>query len=126
MPIYEYDCYDCETQVELFFRTFSDVETKQPVCPRCQGSNLERRISKVRVVNAAGRESADQTTAPSSSQSRVDDDDPKALAQTMRQANKQDMGRDFNEVAARLERGEKADSIEKSLRKRVGEKMEPH
>ena len=40
--------------------------------------------------------------------------------------SKQDYGDDFKEVAHRLEKGENPDSIEKSLRKRVGEEMGPH
>jgi len=38
----------------------------------------------------------------------------------------QNYGDDFKEVAHRLEKGENANSVEKSLRKRVGEEMETH
>jgi hypothetical protein len=37
-----------------------------------------------------------------------------------------DMGSDFHEVAARLEKGERAAAIEASLRKRVGEDGQAH
>lgn len=122
MPIYEYICSDCRSQVEIFFRTMSELETKEPVCPECQGRNLERLISSVAVVQSGPPKAAGQTAATVK-------DDSRALARTMRQAGQtagQDLGRDFNEVAKRLERGEKATSVEKSLRKRVGEKMGPH
>jgi len=33
MPIYEYGCYDCRKRVNVFFRTFTDAETKAAVCP---------------------------------------------------------------------------------------------
>ncbi|HEX9926513.1 MAG TPA: zinc ribbon domain-containing protein [Anaerolineae bacterium] len=124
MPIYEYTCSDCQSQVEIFFRTMSEVKTKEPVCPECQGSHLERLISSVAVVQSGPAKAAGQTP-----QAMPVKDDSRALAQTMRQAGQaagQDLGRDFNEVAKRLERGEKATSVEKSLRKRVGEKMSPH
>jgi putative FmdB family regulatory protein len=122
MPIYEYTCSDCRSQVEIFFRTMSELETKEPVCPECQGSHLERLISNVAVVQSGQPETTGQTATTVK-------DDSRTLAQTMRQASQaagQDLGRDFNEVAKRLERGEKATSVEKSLRKRVGEKMGPH
>jgi len=108
--------------VEIFFRTMSELETKEPVCPECQGSHLERLISNVAVVQSGQPETTGQTATTVK-------DDSRTLAQTMRQASQaagQDLGRDFNEVAKRLERGEKATSVEKSLRKRVGEKMGPH
>jgi len=45
----------------------------------------------------------------------------------MRQAARgRDMGAEFNEVAARLEKGESATSVETSLRKRKRQKTGPH
>jgi putative FmdB family regulatory protein len=126
MPIYEYICRDCRSRVEIFFRTMAELETKEPVCPGCQGSNLERLISNVAVVHSRQPETTGPTPSP---QAAPVEADSRALARTMRQAGQtagQDLGRDFNEVAKRLERGEKATSVEKSLRKRVGEKMGPH
>jgi hypothetical protein len=37
-----------------------------------------------------------------------------------------DMGNEFNEVAARLEKGESPKTVEKSLRKRAGQKRGTH
>jgi len=129
MPIYEYICHDCQNQVEIFFRTMSEIETKEPVCPECQSSHLERLISNVAVVQSGSAKAAGQTPSQASSQAGTVKDDSRVLARTMRQASQaagQDLGRDFNEVAKRLERGEKATSVETSLRKRVGERMSPH
>ncbi len=125
MPIYEYQCDDCQNQVEIFFRSFSDLDTKTPTCPECQGQNLERLISNVAIVE--GGDSV--TNLPNTSASATVTNDSKTLAQTMRRASQksgQDLGNDFKEVASRLERGESARSVETSLRKRVGEKMDPH
>lgn len=127
MPIYEYDCFDCNEQVEIFFRSFSDLQTKKAICPICEGTNLERQISQVSVINTTKR--ATQATAPASTLPTNVEPDSKALAQTMRQsiqAAGQDLGADFKEVANRLEKGETATSVEKSLRKRVGESIEIH
>lgn len=127
MPIYEYVCDDCQSQVEIFFRSFADLETKEPVCPECQGQHLTRLISKVAVVEGGSSQAA--TGSPANASGTAVKDDSQTLAQTMRQASQaagQDLGSDFKEVAKRLERGESAHSVETSLRKRVGEKMGPH
>ena len=49
MPLYEYDCQDCERQVTIW-RSFS--ETSRPSCPGCGGGNLARLISQVSVVKS--------------------------------------------------------------------------
>jgi putative FmdB family regulatory protein len=125
MPLYEYLCHDCQEQVSLFFRSFAEVETKAAICPQCGGGSLERVISKVAVVQAGKGE---QTGAVNpSSQSTADQSDPKALARLMREAGQgQDFGREFKEVATRLEAGEKPAAIENSLRKRAGQSSQTH
>ena len=70
MPIYEYGCYDCRKRVNVFFRSFSDVETKEAACPRCGGSNLKRLISKVAFVRS--EESRLETLADPSNLSGLD------------------------------------------------------
>lgn len=125
MPLYEYLCHDCQEQVSLFFRSFAEVETKPAVCPQCGGGSLERVISKVAVVQAGKGEQAGVVN--SSSQPTADTSDPKALARSMREAGQgQDFGREFKEVATRLEAGEKPATIENSLRKRAGQSSQTH
>jgi putative FmdB family regulatory protein len=124
MPLYEYLCHDCQEQVSLFFRSFAEVETKPAVCPECGSDNLERIISKVAVVQAGKGEQAGPVN---SSQPAADSSDPKALARSMREAGQgQDFGREFKEVATRLEAGEKPAAIENSLRKRAGQSSQTH
>ena len=122
MPIYEYQCEDCQAQVEIFLRNFAERDTKEIACPRCHGHKLERLMSRVSLVNSVAQIPASGGAAMQSSSNQSD---PEALAQTMRRAGK-NMGRDFNEVAGRLERGESPTSIETSLRKRVGEDKGAH
>ena len=129
MPIYEYDCHNCQTQVTVLFLSFSEAERKGAVCPNCGGTNLTRRLpSRVSVISGeTGAES--QSTASGTTQSGVIKDDPKQLAFEMRQASAragQDLGQDFNEVATRLEKGESPSSIESSLRKRTGKDQKVH
>jgi putative FmdB family regulatory protein len=52
MPIYQYDCSDCDRSVEIFFR--SAAKAADPRCPECGGTHLERRISRVARVRRAG------------------------------------------------------------------------
>lgn len=116
MPIYEYGCYDCRKRVSIFFRAFSDTQTKPAVCPRCQGQNLKRLVSKVAVVRS--EESRLENLADPSNLAGLDENDPKSMARWMRKMSSElgeDLGSEFNEVVDRLEAGEDPESIENSL-----------
>lgn len=116
MPIYEYGCYDCRKRVSIFFRSFSDVETKQPVCPRCGGDNIKRLVSKVAFVRS--EESRLENLADPSSLGGFDENDPKSIGRWMRKMSQEvgeDLGGEFDEVVDRLEAGEDPESIEKSM-----------
>jgi putative FmdB family regulatory protein len=43
MPIYEYQCNDCDNKFEKMMR-FSDAD-KNPVCPDCHSQNTKKKIS---------------------------------------------------------------------------------
>lgn len=116
MPIYEYGCYDCRKRVNVFFRSFSDVQTKAALCPRCGGSNLKRLISRVAVLRS--EESRLENIADPSKLAGLDENDPKSMARWMRQMGQEmgeDLGSDFHEVVDRLEAGEDPESIEQSV-----------
>ena len=116
MPIYEYGCYDCRKRVSLFFRTFSDAQTKEAVCPRCGGIDLKRLISKVAYVRS--EESRLENLADPASFSGLDENDPKSIGRWMRKMSSEigeDLGGEFDEVVDRLEAGEDPESIEKSM-----------
>jgi putative FmdB family regulatory protein len=53
MPIYEYQCADCNRRVSIFFRSMST--TVDPRCPHCDGSNLRRLFSRVVVRRGGSR-----------------------------------------------------------------------
>ena len=116
MPIYEYGCYDCRKRISVFFRSFSDVQTKQPVCPRCGGANIKRLVSKVAVVRS--EESRLESLADPTNLSGLDENDPKSIGRWMRKMGNEmgeDLGSDFNEMVDRLEAGEDPEEIEKSM-----------
>ena len=52
MPIYEYHCQDCRRRVSVFFRTFSAASDEAARCPRCNGANLHRLVSRVAVLKS--------------------------------------------------------------------------
>jgi putative FmdB family regulatory protein len=125
MPIYEYICHDCQESINLFFRSFAEVETKEIICPTCGGANLSRSISKVAVVRA--QTGSQGTQAASGSLNNSDQSDPQTLARSMRETSQgKDFGAEFKEVTGRLEAGEKPASVEKSLRKRAGQSSSTH
>lgn len=43
MPIYEFNCRDCNTPFEKFVRSFSAIN--EVACPDCGGHHVEKRIS---------------------------------------------------------------------------------
>ena len=116
MPIYEYGCYDCRKRVNVFFRSFSEVETKEAACPRCGGTNLKRLVSKVAVLRS--EESRFENMADPSNLSGLDENDPKSIARWMRKMSNEmgeDLGSEFHEVVDRLEAGEDPEAIENSM-----------
>ncbi len=122
MPIYEYNCQDCNKIVSILFLSISEAANGECLCPECGKKNLSRILSGVSIIKGTTKPRKEKT-------SKSYKNDPKSLAETMRGENsksKQDYGEDFKEVAYRLEKGENPNSIERSLRKRVGEEMETH
>jgi putative FmdB family regulatory protein len=124
MPIYEYFCSDCNKDVSILFLSYSEATENNPTCPDCGNKKLERLLSQVSISQK--KKEPDTVKTPSRNS---DLEDPKSLAEEMNKASrnsKADYGNDFKEVAGRLEKGESPVSIEKKLRKRVGETMETH
>ena len=122
MPIYEYHCPDCRQRVNIWWRTFSDAQTKEPACPRCGGSNLRRLISRVAVVRS--EESLLDDLADPSALGDLDENDPRSLGRWMRRMSNEmgeDLGDEFGEVVDRLEAGESPESIEQSMPELGGE-----
>jgi putative FmdB family regulatory protein len=116
MPIYEYNCLDCRKRVSVFFRTFSEASDEAARCPRCNGANLRRLVSKVAVLRS--EESRMDSLADDSMLGGIESEDPRALAGMMRKMS-DEMGEpldpEMHEVVQRLERGESPESIEQSM-----------
>lgn len=121
MPIYEYNCPRCRKEVSIFFLTLSEALKEKPACPECGSKKLGRVMSNISSVSKA--DDVKKTGVPNAADGT---EDTASLARAMRESSrksKADYGEQFREVAGRLEKGESSKSIEKTLRKRVGETM---
>ena len=124
MPIYEYHCPKCRKEVSIFFLTMSEALEEKPACPECGSKKLARVFSNISTVSKS--DSAKETGVPKAG---APGEDTASLARIMHESSRKSKtgyGEQFSEVAARLEKGEPSKSIEKKLRKRVGETMETH
>lgn len=115
MPQYEYHCEDCGRTVRLFF-SYEEYGVVEPVCPRCNGRRLHRRIGRI----ALGKSEDARLDAFSddAALANLDENDPRSIGRFMRKMSSEmgeDLGDDFNEVVNRLEKGESPESIEKSM-----------
>lgn len=116
MPIYEYRCNGCRRRVSVFWHSFSDITSGQPRCPRCDGTDLTRLISRVAVLKS--EESRLEDLADPSSLTGLDENDPKSIGRWMRKMSAEmgeDLGDEFSEVVDRLEAGESPEDIEAAM-----------
>jgi len=124
--IYEYYCQACQTEMSIWFSSIAQAAVSTPACTACGSENLTRLISSV-AITRSGSQTAERHAGLSAPTGGSSDEHPQILARAMHAAAAgRDMGSDFREVAGRLEKGESAAAVEASLRKRVGEGMQPH
>ncbi len=116
MPYYDYFCADCQKRVAVF-QSYKDYGVVEPVCPECKGTNLKRKLSRVRIAKSEDRR-MEELSDPGSFMGDVDENDPKSVARAMRKMGQQmgeELPPEFGEITDRLEAGESPDSIEQSL-----------
>ncbi len=124
MPLYEYRCNSCQHRVTLL-RSFSD--TSRPRCPRCEGEDLTRLVSRVSVLRS--EESRLESLADPGSLAGLDESDPRSIGRWMRKMSREmgeDMGPEFDEMVDRLEAGESPEEIESSMEGLGGEGPEDY
>ncbi len=51
MPVYEFQCMDCEVKFPLTL-SIKDLDEKNYKCPKCESKNLEKQITKISVVTS--------------------------------------------------------------------------
>ena len=90
MPIYEYRCRQCKKKFENLHLRTGNAETV--CCPHCQGQDLDRLISRVRVIKS--EESRLESLADPSKLSGIDEKDPRSIARWVKKMG-QEMGDDL-------------------------------
>jgi putative FmdB family regulatory protein len=116
MPIYDYRCHQCGRRVSILWRTWSDLETKTPVCSRCGSHDLKRLVTRVAVLRS--EDSHLESLADPSAFGDLDENDPKSVARMMRKMSREageDLGPEFGEVVDRLESGQNPEDIEAAM-----------
>ncbi len=96
MPIYEYRCRQCRKKFEHIHLTGTEETV---CCPHCQSQELDRLISRVRVMKSD--ESRMESLADPSKLSGFDEKDPQSVARWMKKMSKEmgeDLGDDVDQV----------------------------
>lgn len=128
MPIYEYRCQECGRRFSVFWRSFSDVQEDKIICKRCGSDDVNRLVSRVRMVRS--EESRLDDMADPSAWGDFDENDPKSMGRFMRKMMNEigdeagDLGPEFEEVVDRLEAGQDPEEIEKDMPDLLGEGAE--
>lgn len=116
MPIYEYRCAGCRRRVSIWWKTFSEAEAGEAVCPRCGSHALSRLLSRVAVLRGGGNVAGDD--AGMGGLDELDENDPRALARWMRRMSDETgepLDAEMGEMVQRLEAGEDPESIGQSM-----------
>jgi len=50
MPVYEYVCPDCDERFERYVRAWGEPV----VCPRCQGEDVQKQVSRFALAGGGG------------------------------------------------------------------------
>ena len=129
MPIYEFYCPDCHTIFKFFARRINTQ--KRPSCPKCERSDLERRVSLF-AISKGQKDSESDEPLPDMDESDiekameamageiegVDEDDPRQAARVVRKlydATGLQIGAGMEEAIRRMEAGEDPDKIEAEM-----------
>ena len=94
MPIYEYECGDCNRRVSLLILNINNPPPAR--CPRCGGEHLTRLLS--RFARIRSEEERLERLADPSRLGDVDEDDPQSVRRWMQRMGKEmgdELGEDF-------------------------------
>ena len=128
MPIYEFYCPECNTIFNFFSRSVNTE--KKPMCPKCQKTRLERRMSVFSTSRNRGEE--EDISVPDLDETKmekamsllakeaenVNEEDPRQAADLMRKLTDMtglELGAGMREALKRMEAGEDPDAIEAEM-----------
>ncbi len=103
MPIYEYRCNSCRAVTNVFVRTVSSPVN--PVCSRCQGTDMVRLVSRPYVMKSAA-DRLDEYDVQRSLGRLEDPSDPRAVARWAREVGGElgdELGDELREMAEQVE-----------------------
>lgn len=115
MPQYDYKCKKCKKRSSIQL-SYAEYDTAHPSCRHCGSSDLQRLISRIRIMKS--EDSRLDNLADPSSFGDLDENDPKSVGRFMRKMSSEmgeDLGPEFDEVVGRLESGEDPESIEAEM-----------
>ncbi len=114
MPAYTYRCRACGARFTVRM-SYRDYGRKAVACPHCGCTAVERVPSRVRMLRS---EEAMLEALADPARLGALEEDPRALGKAMREMSAalgEDLGPEFDEVVARLERGQSPEEIEAAL-----------
>lgn len=116
MPIYEYQCQDCQRVSEFLLLTLQ--ESFRPTCPRCGSQQMTRVMSRVRV--RLSEETRMERLADPACLGGLDENDPRSMARFLKRMG-QEMGEDIpsDEVDQMVE-----EALESERQEIAGEELE--
>lgn len=116
MPDYDFRCKMCGHTFTVTTGSVDEIDEMAPACPQCDSDDLSRLIHRVGILTS--EETRMERLMDPSRLGGLDEDDPRAMGQFMREMAGElgeDAGPEMHEVIDRLEAGESPDSIEQSL-----------
>lgn len=116
MPDYDFRCKACGHTFTLSTASVEEIEQVEPQCPQCDSVELSRLIRRVGIVTSEERRM--ERLMDPSRLAGLDEDDPRAMGQLMREMTNElgeDAGPEMDEVIDRLESGESPEAIESSM-----------
>jgi putative FmdB family regulatory protein len=102
MPIYEYQCTDCQKKINVL--VLKSEDQRQLVCPQCKGKNLVRLFS--RFASPKSEEARMESLADPSKWSGLDENDPKSMVKLLKKMGKElgeEMGEDYDKIIEEAE-----------------------
>jgi putative FmdB family regulatory protein len=126
MPIYQFDCADCQRRVDILFRSVNS--TKTPICPQCGSKKLKRVMSRVARVKTAKQRFEDIDHARDAAEI-AGRSDPATFARWARRVGSEydeELGTNYRELAERAEAGEEVYErvdADYTFRHKVNEKL---
>ncbi len=118
MPIYDYRCNQCGRNFNLYYKSYKDYDTAQPLCTHCQSTDVARRINRV-AIPKQGRDMS--TLSANEMKTVLDVGDSREIGQMFQQVaatTGTDPGAAYREAADRLTKGESIQSVERDLSSR--------